>query len=268
MIAKEWRDARWKVAVGAFLFLALAATNLLSYEQLVGNIVGEQPPDPEDLRRVDLRDVDVFVTDMLYGTFEAGRLLVALLAAALGVSLLSDEAGRGTTLLLLSKPVSRARIILVKYGVGAAALLAVTLLGSIGLLFSGLAREYPLGYLSPLGVVLSTALMWLGSLSVLGVALLCSLFFRNVLLSAAITLLVVYLAFLGPEMLVRTFFWAEYNSLNPPWQLIWWLTPTSHWSDISLYSGESLAAPSFLISLFAAAVPFLAALWLFRRKAY
>ena len=268
MVAKEWRDAWWKFAVGAFLFLALAATNLLSYEQLIGNIVGKQPPDPEDFRRVDFRDVGVFVNDMLHGTFEAGRLIMALLAAALGVNLMSDESARGTLSMLLSRPISRTRVLLVKYGVGAAALFAVTLLGNLGLVLSAFARGYPLDTLSFPGIAVSTVLMWLGSLSILGVALLCSLFFKNVLLGATVTLLAVYLAFLGPQTFVRTFFWDEYNSLNPPWQLIWWFTPTSHWSDVSLYSGESLATPSLLISLFAAAIPLMAALWIFNRKSY
>ena len=268
MIAKEWRDARWKFVVGAFLFLALAATNLLSYEQLVGNMLGEQPPDLGDVRDVDLRSIGVFVNDMLHGTFEAGRLIMALLAAALGVNLMSDESARGTLSMLLSRPISRTRVLLVKYGVGAAGLFAVTLLGNLGLVLSAFARGYPLDTLSFSGIAVSTVLMWLGSLSILGVALICSLFFKNVLLGATVTLLAVYLAFLGPQTFVRTFFWDQYSSLNPPWQLIWWLTPTSHWSNIYLYSGDSFVAPSILISLFAAAIPLVAALWIFNRKSY
>ncbi len=40
------------------------------------------------------------------------------------------------------------------------------------------------------------------------------------------------------------------------------------WSSESLYLGEGLAATNFLICLITAIVPLLAALWLFRRKAY
>ncbi len=268
MIAKEWRDARWKFAVGALLFLALVATNLLPYQDFIGNIVGEHPPEPADMQRTNPREISLFVTDMLYGTYEVGRLLLALLAAALGVGLISDEVGRSTVFLLLSRPVSRTRLLLVKYAVGAGALLGVTLLGSIGLIVSAAARGYPLDHLSPSGIVLSTLLMWLGTLSVLSVGLLCSVFFRNVLISATVTLMIVYAMFLGPQMFVRIFLWEEYNSLNPPWQLIWWLTPTSHWSSMNLYAGEGVMATSFLICLAAAATPLLTALWFFQRKAY
>ncbi len=268
MFAKEWRDAGWKFAIGAFLFLLLVATNLPPYDDVVGNLVGEHPPKPEDLRRTNPEEIALYVTDMMYGTYEVGRLLLALLAAGLGVGLISDEVSRGTIFLLLSRPVSRTRMLLIKYAVGAAALFAVVLLGNIGLIVSAGARHYPLGHLSISGIALSTVLMWLGSLSVLGVALLCSTFFRSVLMSAVATLLVVYLMFLGPESFVRLFFWEEYNSFNPPWQLIWWLTPTSHWSNMALYSGESFMITSFLISVFAAAVPLIAAVSLFNRKAY
>jgi ABC-2 type transport system permease protein len=205
---------------------------------------------------------------MMYGTYEVGKFLLAVLAAVFGFALISGEVSQSTIFLLFSKPVSRTRLLLTKYAVGASILFVVALLGSIGLIISAAARDYPLGYLSITGVALSTVLLWLGSLSVLGVALFFSVVFRNVLTSAAATLLVVYLMFLGPEWFVRVLFWEEYNFLASTWQLIWWLTPTSHWSNMALYAGESLMITSFLICLGAAAVPLVAALWLFNRKAY
>jgi hypothetical protein len=59
-------------------------------------------------------------------------------------------------------------------------------------------RGYPLSHLSIVGVVLSAVLLWLGSLSVLGVAIFMSVVFRSVIGSVLATALAVYLMFVLP----------------------------------------------------------------------
>ena len=38
MIAKEWRDARWKLALGALAFLVVAVVALRSYEEILAGV--------------------------------------------------------------------------------------------------------------------------------------------------------------------------------------------------------------------------------------
>src|SRR5262249_52887920 len=107
-----------------------------------------------------------------------GTQVVAVLAAVLGCGLIGAEANKGTIFFLLSKPVSRVRVLLVKYAVNAGLLLAMVLAGSAGLVVAAaiVGRPQPLG-----GVLISTVLLWLGTLFVLGLAMLFSVLFKDVL---------------------------------------------------------------------------------------
>ena len=100
--------------------------------------------------------------------------------------------------------------------------------------------------------------MWLGGLFVFGVALLASVVFGDVIRSTAVALVVGFLTFRIPVG-------RGDDGLNPLPQT---LVLPDFWHDPTLYAGEKLVPASFLICLFAAAVPLLAALWLFNRKAY
>jgi len=181
-----------------------------------------------------------------------------LLAVVLGVGFFSDEVSRGTIFLLLSKPVGRTRVFLVKYAVGTLALLVATAIGSLGLVVVERIYGRLVGSLSILGVALSVLLMWLGGLFVFGVALLASVVFEDAIRSTSVALLVGLLMFRIP-------IGRGDDGLNPLPQT---LVLPDFWHDLTLYAGEKLVPASFLICLFAAVVPLLAALWLFNRKAY
>ena len=86
---------------------------------------------------------------------------------------------------LLSKPASRERVLLTKYAVSGTILLAVALLGSAGLVVTAavMGRPQPL-----VGMLVSTLLLWLGLLFVLGVALLFSVIFDVCLVAALLPL--------------------------------------------------------------------------------
>ena len=56
-----------------------------------------------------------------------------------------------------------------------------------------------------------------------------------------------------------------HDGLNPLPQT---LVLPDFWHDLNVYAGEKLVPTRFLICLFGATVPLIAALWLFTRKAY
>ncbi|MCA1715496.1 MAG: ABC transporter permease subunit [Actinobacteria bacterium] len=126
---------------------------------------------------------------MWHGWFGTGlgNPLLFFLAVLLGAGLISGEASRGSIFLLLSRPISRKRVLLTKYVVSASALFVVTVLFGVALLvFAALLGHPP----SVAGVIISTVLMWLGLLFVLGTALVLSVVLDNTLLAAASTVLV------------------------------------------------------------------------------
>ena len=189
MMAKEWRDARWEVAVGAVLVLAMAV--LIPLDTLLPHsysLFGEPdnvlaPPPTEDAG---------YLRYLLWSqwfTEASGNLVLMLPAAVLGAGLISDEANRGTIFLLLDKPVGRGRVLLTKYAVGAGVLLIITLLGSTTLLLVAGTLGYPQ---HTGGVLVSTVLMWLGLLFVLGTSLLLSVVLDSALLAFVGTFLAIW----------------------------------------------------------------------------
>ena len=196
--------------------------------------------------------------------------IMTFLAAALGFSLVSREVNRGTLFLMLAKPVSRGRMLLTKYGVCAGALMAVIVLGVLGLVISAGLNEYPLGAMSAVGLVLSTALVWLGSLFVLGLATLVSVVFRDVVASAVATPLFLVLVLFSPGLFVSYLvqYWDWFLKIENPGQAGEQFMLPLYWANQSLFAGESLAATNFLVCAIAAAIPLLAAFWIFNRKAY
>ncbi len=208
------------------------------------------------------------------------------LAGLLGVALVSGEVSRSSILLLLPKPMSRDQMLLTKYVVGVVCLLVVALLGGIGIILSALLRGYPLASVEVGWIMGSAALTWLGSLFVLGVALLASVIFKDVLKTLIATIVAVYLSISIPEILripLELIFWTD-GSGTQSWAKVekWYeyfgfLRLTNYWSFGDPYGGAyggpfgALQVNSWLsvvVCLVTAAIPLLAALWLFRRKTY
>lgn len=175
--------------------------------------------------------------------------------------------------MLLSKPMSRSRILLTKYAVGAACLLVAALLGGVGMIVSAYARGYPPEAVDLGWIAGSAGLIWLGSLFVLGIALLASVIFRDAIRTLIATAITLYLFFSIPEILripLELFFWTDSYEQN--WRLVeeWY----ESFQVFRLYDywaiGGEQASPliSVIVCVVTAAVPLLAALGLFRRKAY
>lgn len=275
MIAKEWREARWGLL--SLMIILLLVLNLTSYETTVkiADMAKDEPTEYPDGTRIPEEErsptnpTEIAIEEMWeLGYYASGIIAFVPLAAILGAVSISGEVGRNTILLLLSRPISRARSLLTKYAVYAGVLLATALLGSVLLVFVAATLGYPLGHLSIVGVVLSAVLLWLGSLSVLGVAILMSVVFRSVIGSVLATTLAVYLMFVLPGPFMDRSLWSEYHTFGISEELVWRFTLPYYWTNEDMYMGGSLAATNFLVCLIAAAVPLLAALWLFNRKAY
>ncbi len=266
MIAKEWRDARWKFAIGAVLVLAIAVmipldTLFPHAYSLFGEPDGVVAPSP----REDAGYLGYLLWSQWF-TEASGNLILMLIAAILGAGLISDEVNRDTLFLLLNRPVSRGRVLLTKYAVNAGALLAVSLLGSAALMVTAGALGHPQ---DTSGVLVSAALMWLGLLFVLGTALLLSVALENTLLAVAGAFLVWVLTSVVPAFVaqqVAVLFLSSQGEF--PATLFDALAISPYWSSLAAYSGDSFPATQLLVSLTTAALPLLAALWMFRRKEY
>ena len=267
MIAKEWRDARWKLAAATVLVLlaVLASPIPTPYKEIASYSPGQ---------------VTQFAATEMWGTYSAGGLFVLLpLAALLGVALVSGE----SIYFLLSRPVSRTRLMLAKYAVCAGGLLVAAISGAVLVVAVAAARGYPVGRLIGVtGMALSAILIWLGALFVLGLALLVSTLFRNVVSSVVATVAVLFVVAVFPDILnvfVSGVQWTlgiadcdPGNNLYSPCGLRYGLLDKlrlySYWYSEGLYTGSNLVPVKFLLSSVAAVTTLLGALWLFNRKAY
>lgn len=308
MIAKEWQDARWKLLIGALAFLAFLAVAPRPYEKIVAETewqiqnakkdiatpgVAGAPKEirpPENYERQQRGELERMqtpvypvrmagyeMTDVHYG----GNFLILMpLAGLLGVALVSGEVGRGSIFLLLSKPLGRSRVLLTKYTVCVVSLFAVSLIGVLGTFVSAYARDYPQGSFRVAEILVSSVLFWLGSLFVLGLALLCSVIFGDTIKSVVATVVALYLVLFGPGFLnsfAQWLFWTEedyargfqnsqeWEAWNRPFEA---LNLTNYWTATDPFSGDWVATRNLIVCLVAAAVLLFASLWLFRRKAY
>lgn len=302
MLAKEWRDARWKLALGLLAFLVLLPT-IRSYEAIKEDVAFQirmakselaspeesmvpasereayaeetrewlremqSPEYVEQIARWELRDTSAY----------RNLAVVASLAGLLGVGLISGEVGRGSIFLLLSKPISRRRILLIKYAVCAACLFVAAAFGGVSLILTAYARGYPPESVEVGRILGSTALIWLASLFVLGVALVASVIFRDVLRTLIATVVAMFVILTGPD-LVRAFvewlIWGDrIYSMDPPDLPGWYdaferFKLVNYWTGVQPFSGELIITQSVTVCVVTAVVALLVALWLFRRKEY
>lgn len=275
MVAKELRSLWWMLAFGMLMFMPVLVSGPTPYPQLVevarmdNNLMAMHTPSIYE------QDTGVPMDPVLFAAEEmalffgsTGKTFLIPLAAVLGVGLVSTEAGRGTIFLLLSKPIGRGQVLLTKWAVGALALLAISAFFGVAFVASAAAKGYPLDSLSPTGVALSILLLWLGSLSVLGLALALSALMRNALWSvlAVLSLLVAIWVFFNFLSGLWMEFFLSSNELSVP--IVQRVIIPYYWSSKDLYLGDSLALVNFAVCLFTAALALFAALWVFRRKEY
>ncbi|HUS17583.1 MAG TPA: ABC transporter permease subunit, partial [Chloroflexia bacterium] len=250
MATKEWLDARWKAVGGAVIAIAAAVLMVLLYDFLQGTLAqlntANIPQSARDQLAGSLGSFDVYIWGQWFA--KNGQLILAALAAFLGGGLIAGEVGKNTIYFLLAHPVSRERVLLTKWAVSAGVLALVALLGGLTLWLTAALDGHPQGLG---GVLLSSGLLWLGVLSVLGVALLLSVLFNDVLRPVALTLVLVALAGL-PSFFPHGADWSLPN----------------YWASLPAYQGAAFPLKEVVVCLMAAALPFLGALGLFRTRAY
>jgi len=280
MVTKELRDVRWKVVVALTVVLtALIVSGYPTPYPLIEEVTAHSDvqteyengtPIPEEYL-VPSNPEDYAMQEMA-GAYNVGGFVILLpLAGMLGAALIAGETGSGTIFTLLSRPVSRTRVLLTKYAVCAGVLLGCAVFGGLLLVIAAAVRGYPLENLNIAGAVLSAILMWLGSLFVLGVALLASDIFKNVMASVMATALAMYLVFALPSFVLSIYFLFAASEFETPAiaaEVTRISNLGSYWVVEGLYVDGAVSITNFLVSLLAAAVPTFAALWLFRRKAF
>jgi ABC-type transport system involved in multi-copper enzyme maturation permease subunit len=249
MIAKELLENRWKLIAGSLLAIVAALTIAVAYDlvrNLLANANPTQLPDAIASQLGNLSAYNAYLWSMWFN--KTGVQLANIFAGLLGAPLIAGEVTRGSIFFLLSRTLSRDRILLLKYVTSAAILAAIAAAGSITL-WLGAALQ---GQFQPVGgLLLSTLLIWSGSLLVLGVALFFSILLNETL--RAFTATAAFMALLAIPTLVPAL---------QPW------TPASYWTSLPVYLGVELPIKALSINLVAAVLPLALALALFRRRAY
>ncbi|MDI6822646.1 MAG: ABC transporter permease subunit [Actinomycetota bacterium] len=125
MFWKELRESRWRFIIGLIVFVLFAASLPLLYEWLFKEFLKETlktvpfPLPKEALAQIELmeKQYDFYIWSQWFGKnlYQFGTILAILM----GMGLFASEASKQTMEFLLSKPISRNRVALVKFLVGA-----------------------------------------------------------------------------------------------------------------------------------------------------
>lgn len=253
MITKELIEARGKMIIAGAITVVLTVLIALSYDLLrnaLGPAIGDLPAMLKSQVEAVMGDFSNYIFFQWFA--KNGQMVLGGLAAFLGGSLIAGEVSKGTIFFLLSKPVSRPRVFMTKYGVAAALQLGICLLSALSLLIAGGLTGHPQNIV---GLFASALLIWLGTLWVLGMAALFSVLFDDLLRPVGLALLVAIAV--GIPGLVAT--------LLPDWAN--WSLP-SYWFSLPAFLGTGFPAKELAVSLAAAVLPVAVALSLFRKKAY
>jgi ABC-2 type transport system permease protein len=249
MRTKEILEARWKVSIFALLALLIAGANVAFYP-LSKNLPvrnGSVPPPLQGLVQERLAGFNAFAWAQWFQVNGPGILL--LLAAILGCGLIAGEVSKGTIFFLLSKPISRERILLTKYGVSMGILFAVALTASIAVEGASIALGHPQDVLR---LLIATVLLWLGALFPLGLALFFSVVSSDSVRSLIFALLITVALALLPVTLPGGLNWSLWR----------------YWSSLDAYLNGGFPLKEYLVCLVTALLPLPAALVVFRKKAY
>ena len=250
MAIKELIEARWKAIICGLIALVLVEVSTATYGLFKSALSTSNMQQLPQFLQQQMQQMTGSYDLYVFGNWFAknGPEIMVIMAIVLGAGLIAGEVNKGTIFFLLGKPISRERVLLIKYAVSALILLAISAISCIALLVTAAIAGHPqnIG-----GVVISTFLLWLGVLFGLGLALLFSVFFKDelwpLICALVITLLTVIPSFI-PD-------WGAWNLI-------------SYWSNQAVYLGQGFPAKEFAICLVAAVVPLILALALFRKRAF
>jgi ABC-2 type transport system permease protein len=249
MKTKELLETRWKVVTFILLAIIGSAGNIALYpfDATQPSNESDVPSALQNLAPANLHSFNAFVWERWFST--NGPFWLGIFAAILGGGLIASEVSKGTIFFLLSKPISREHILLTKYGVSASLLLAVSVICSIAIAIVSILLGYTPALLP---LLFATGLLWLANLFPLGLSLFFSVVLSDNLRSVVFSLLIIIALTLLPALLP--------NGMN--WSLL------HYWNNQESYLAGSFPLKEYLICLVIAAVPLLAALVVFRQKAY
>jgi hypothetical protein len=254
MAAKELIEARWKAIIGMALAIVTILVGAFTFDlvrsALSSSQLGSAPSFLGGDFMARLSNYSVYVWSQDFSPSGNSGLFLMIVAALIGASLVAGEVSKGTIFLLLSRPLSRNRILLTKYLVGAAILLAMNVLAGVAMVLASAIAGHFQG-LDLGGAALSVLLFWLGTLFVLGLATLFSVVFNDVLRPLALTV--------GAVLLLNLPAFFPHGSD--------WVLP-GYWTSLPAFLGHEFPTKALVISLIAAVIPILAAVPLFRRQNY
>ncbi|MGZ6389516.1 MAG: ABC transporter permease [Ktedonobacterales bacterium] len=259
MIVKELRTARWALLAGLAIILQrvidLASTNL--HAQTLESLQNATDADFSLVMHGHLSAAAAYVWGVFFADVSL-YLLVGIGGALFGAGLIASEVSSGTILTLLSRPMSRERALLTKYGIAAGLLLVLCVLCGVLALALGARQgveQPPLG-----GVAASVLLLWLGTLFVLGLTLVYSVLIPSALAAGFLGFFTTYVLSIAPLFHDATTH--RYYLGGPDWSI------ANYWGSLGVYAGVDSPAKALLIAVVAAVVPPLLALLVFRRKAF
>jgi ABC-2 type transport system permease protein len=249
MKKKEVLEARWKVLTFTLLTLLTVAGNIAIYQyanSLLKSDGAAAPMFQEMAQDPVMKNFTAFAWDRWFAT--NGPFLLMPFAVILGSGLIADEVKKSTIFFLLSKPIGRERILLTKYAVSAGLLLAVSIISSLVIVIASIAVGQPQDLLH---LLIATGLLWLATLFPLGLSLFFSIVSSDALRPAIFSLLIT-VALVLPILLPN----------GQDWSLGY------YWSNQYAYLAGGFPLKEYLVCLLTALVPLIAALVVFRRKAY
>lgn len=261
MIAKEARANRWAVMIG-LLVLVLRVQSAVTTDLKAQSLATLTFAFDADFAVATAGHISIG-SAFLWASFFSDitlYLLVGLGGAVFGAGLIASETSSGSIFVLLSRPFSRTRILLTKYGVAAALSLGLCILfGAVELAigaWQGVVAP-PLG-----GWALSVILLWLGMLCVIGLAMFYSVLLPSALAAGVLAFFTGYLLTIVPVIHSGTPPHAHYVLGGPSWQL------STYWSSLGIYAGTDSPVKSLLVAGIAALIPVVLALAVFVRKAF
>ncbi len=176
MVAKELWEARWRLAVGTLVMVATAISLPLIFEW-----AGEMREMMEGLllpgRWAEAMDAQLASYRLYLWANWWGKnyfQMMTILALVFGMGIIARERSSGALAYIMSRPISRGRVLAIRYAVGAASLAFISVISTLVLVVtSGLVRPEPAPWflLQGLGQALLAVLVVFG-LAVLFSALL------------------------------------------------------------------------------------------------
>ncbi len=250
MAIKELIEARWKAIICGLIALVLVEVSTATYDLFKSTLNTSSMQQLPQFIQQQMQQMTSSYGLYVWGNWfsKNGPEIMIIMAIVLGSGLIAGEVNKGTIFFLLGKPISRERVLLIKYAISALILLAISIITGIALFVTAAIVGHPqdIG-----GVVISTFLLWLGVLFGLGLALMFSVLFKDALwpliCALVITLLTVIPSFI-PD-------WGAWNL-------------TSYWSNQTIYLGQGFPFKEYVICLVAAVIPLILALMLFRKRAF